>query len=731
MNATVAKIDFCNRYLRQFNYDGKSKIFVYNTTLIVLKNHFVNAKPLWQQIGKYLTSLYRKATPLPYAIAIVDLTNNSIYFFHSDSILFWVENIDANFEARYQNVPIAIWDLSDAKAIGEFQDALDKLNYTKVNISADNVVNWAKYYYKLVPNATRQDFWAEIRNPKVLAQFIKPYLADSNVAFEQVMDKIDNKLAQKNAGAFYTPPLYAQKALELVRRAIAQVPSGNDYIILDRCAGTGNLEKFMTDEELSHTILNTLNYDEWKILKEQFGAKVRYIVTPTIGESGRDNDNTNALSFTFVNNKVIKSYIDNPKCNIVIFENPPYAETTAIEWHKNKVAKESSKWKQSYLVNEFKKHLRQNHLRGNLSNEMANTFIWSAFYYYLHKVNDALILLAPIKYWKYQNLVNHKFNGGFGFNRKHFGASADLVSCIWWSPLKQAKPLASITIANFDIDIAKQNLIAIGETTVEKVAALYSEVYYDKRQPATLGGISGGLVCLSDGKAKTDKDKQQVRITAYDGDNIIAYLKVESFSFQNSGLTSLLTRGALYNGNGFYLYRDNYLTKLPLFAAALYSKYDNTWYKGLTKAKSGDGHSKYHKDVASGALETFLKRTLLFTTLSKYAKMRSLQVNSKLYRNELCLDNTNGTTLAIIALDNFAFDEFEQQMLDLWWQILSLAKESANYNPNFTYGPYQIEQELCDGNAHLKSKLNMLTEKVNAYYRKYILPTLVYYEFIK
>ena len=44
----------------------------------------------------------------------------------------------------------------------------------------------------------------------------------------------NDKLSQKELGAFDTPPLYAQKALELVREAIREVPDGNDYVIIDR-----------------------------------------------------------------------------------------------------------------------------------------------------------------------------------------------------------------------------------------------------------------------------------------------------------------------------------------------------------------------------------------------------------------------------------------------------------------------------------------------------------------
>lgn len=94
------------------------------------------------------------------------------------------------------------------------------------------------------------------------------------------MDKLNDTLQKKNLGAFYTHKLYAEKSLELVRAAIARVPTGNDYIILDRCAGTGNLEAGLTDEELSHCVVSTVEYYEYKVLQELLGAKVRHIIPP-------------------------------------------------------------------------------------------------------------------------------------------------------------------------------------------------------------------------------------------------------------------------------------------------------------------------------------------------------------------------------------------------------------------------------------------------------------------
>ena len=129
-----------------------------------------------------------------------------------------------------------------------------------------------------------------------------------------------------------------------MRRAIKQLPKGNgyDYIILDRTAGTGNLEEFLTDKkvdditvgeldryidkelkvkylqskkdvfatfypdrfedvtvgelekhktkislhnylsdnEIAHAIVNTYELKEWIVLNERLGDKVKLIIPP-------------------------------------------------------------------------------------------------------------------------------------------------------------------------------------------------------------------------------------------------------------------------------------------------------------------------------------------------------------------------------------------------------------------------------------------------------------------
>jgi type I restriction-modification system DNA methylase subunit len=80
--------------------------------------------------------------------------------------------------------------------------------------------------------------------------------------FKYIMDCLNDPINKKDLGAFYTPKEYCKMSLELVRNAIKKIPSNHDYVIIDRCAGTGNLEQYMSDEELAHTIVSTYELKE-------------------------------------------------------------------------------------------------------------------------------------------------------------------------------------------------------------------------------------------------------------------------------------------------------------------------------------------------------------------------------------------------------------------------------------------------------------------------------------
>ena len=82
-------------------------------------------------------------------------------------------------------------------------------------------------------------------------------------------------------------------------------------------------------------------------------------------------------------------------------------------------------------------------------------------------------------------------------------------------------------------------------------------------------------------------------------------------------------------------------------------------------------------------------------------------------------------------------------MLSLWNKIVSQAKQTANYNPVYNYGLYQIKTELntfhtdpdtgenMSDYPELNGNIETLASRIKDYYLKEIVPTLFEYEFLK
>ena len=563
---------------------------------------------------------------------------------------------------------------------------------------------------------------------------IYPYEGKDNVRFQYLMDKLNDTIQKKNLGAFYTPEPYVDKSIELVREAIKRVPAGNDYIILDRCAGTGNLEKRLSDEELSHCIVSTIEYYEYKVLLEILGSKVRYIIPPTEKEDTfnmglvRDAD---ALSKEYIDNPIIKQYINNDKCSIILFENPPYAETTSAEHQKAAVSKTASSWKDSYVVKEMRKEVK-----GSVLNDLGNAFIWSAFKYYLRQPTDSYIVYSPVKYWKAQHLINKRFIKGFAFNRKHFHTTIEAcIMCALWS--NEDEIISNVKINAFDIN--NNSLINDGLLSVDRIYSLYSQVYYDKRvfDNDSREGILIGL----DGLEKHDG---KIRNKPLYNENVVGYLVANNSGFDNPDLNASFLIAGRYDGNGFYVRKDNYLSKLPMFCAARYITYNRKWTERARIMKSADGADRFLADVKNGTLDQFLLKCLVFTCFEMQNHMRSFEgSDNRFYRNELCLDTTNGETLASKDLRKLKVNDAEKELLNIWELILIEARKTKNYNPKMTYGVYQIFAELntttideitrenVPDYRELNSYLKSLKQKLKDYYNMEIVPILFKYEFLK
>lgn len=727
------------------NNDG-----VLNGNLLEFKLHISDLNAVLFQSIKYLSDLRIKGKPVPANIILIDLNSDIAYIYKSESYL---ENIETVYNGA------ASKDVKGFKSQSVFKkldykieadaavliNVLKQKNYTKINIDENCIVGWARTFYNAVPSGRKEDFIGdktgkhkvvgEIRNPNVFKDYIHPYLGQDNVKFQYLMDKLNDTIQRKNLGAFYTPILYAQKSHELLKKAIARVPSGNDYIILDRCAGTGNLENNLSDDELSHCIVSTAEYYEYKVLQELLGSKVRQIIPPVEADDTFQAGlvkGADALSKEYIENPIIKKYINDPNCSIILFENPPYAETTSIEHQKRHEGKKSSSWKNSYVVSEMKKEVK-----GTASNDLGNAFIWSAFKYYLRQNTDSYVVFSPVKYWKAQHLIEKNFISGFAFNRRWFHTNID--ACIMvalWS--NENKNLESITLNGYDINKKDYKLSKCVKLSVKKIYNVYSNAYFDKRTFDS-DDSTHAIVCGLDGL----EIEKKPRIVPVFNTNILGYMAVYSSGFDNPDLHATLVRCGRYDGNGFYLRSDNYLEKLPMFCASRYITYNKGWTERGRIMKSADGAHRFNKALTSGELDQWLRKCLLFTCLETQNHIRSFTgSDGRFYRNELCLDTTNGETVAKKDLTLLATDDFENNLIGQWNTLLNNAKATKEYNKSLTYGVYQISAEIDTcykddddntiwNNVEVHSALATLKELLKKYYNQEIVPNLFEYEFLK
>ena len=739
------------------NTDG-----VYHGNIMEFKLSISNTGKVLLQAIKYLSRMRIKGESVPARILLIDLNDTKVYVYHSADYLAdiqkaYVGAASVGNDAFNRDVtPAAVYDYTNMVDAAEVQKLLinkvarDTDWYVPIDLDESCIVGWAKRYYREIPNATKGDFLGddtgkvrivgEIREPKHFAGLINPYKGKTNEKFVYLMDCLNSRLAKKDLGAFYTPMPYARKAAELVQKAVERVPEGNDYVIIDRCAGGGNLESALIglfdrngDELISHCIVSTYEYYEYKVLLERIGDKVRNVIPPTEANvvfANGNVSNADAMSEEYINNPLIKRYVDDPKCTIILFENPPYSEASTVQANQHDKSFRSG-WKNSYVINELKTEVK-----GAPSNELANAFIWSAFHYYLRQNTDSYIVFSPIKYWKYQHVITGKTPAkAFVFNKAYFHASPSAVTCVLWCN----EPYVADCITAQAFNIGKDgSLIDEGPVDIRIAYHLLSQIY-DKRSFST---DKPGIVAEKNGYEAVHKTIRGIPIA---NDNCIGYIVAKSFGFETPRLKAVLTRMQVYDANGFFLRKDTYLKKLPLFAACKFPIEDDWKYNGILCTTS-DGGTAFEND------SDFLKACLLFACLSYYNKCLSFTgSDGRYYRNELCFDTTHGDTCASADLTKYAathgtaLDNTEKVLLELWDLILEEAKKTKNYDPALTYGVYQITKELntfhVEGSGKSKKKiydypglngyLRTLRAMLKAYYKLHITAKMFKYQLLK
>lgn len=763
------------------NCDG-----VYNGVLFEFKLNINDLNKTLFQAVKYLSQMRLKGESVPAVIILVDLNARKAYVYHSEDYRDDIQKVyvgpasknNAGFSAK---PPVDTYDYSDDYESGLLRTKLKKEKtttekYMAIDIDENCILGWAERFYREVPKANKGDFLGdekgtaikivgEIREPKHFAGLIKPYTGKTNKAFNLQMDCLNDRLSKKDLGAFYTHPVYARLAArELVLPAAnAAIKAGKkDYVILDRCSGSGNLESALIglkddngDELISHCIVSTYEYWEYKVLNENIGDKVRHIIPSSeanVEYFGGKVLNADAMSEEYINNKTVKQYLDDEDCAVILFENPPYRDQSQ---KNNKEETKTEKHTDKSYVRQCMSNTKK--YAASAVNDILNLFVWSAYEYYLKDATDSYIIFAPIKHWKRIGLSDKKFVNGFIFNRKYFHASEEAISCAYFNNIEDTK---TEKISLHVVDIENENVKLIKDMDVKKSHAPMSKLF-DKRKMKE-DDYDKAICCNRDGSEAFRK----CRFKPYHNNNIIAYLRAESYGFDANSVC--LVRNGLYNGNGFYLRKDKYIEGLPFFCAKEFP-FDKWYLKNMVDTTS-DGGDAYTKD------DDFLKSCLLYTCLSNQNKCLSfLGSDGRMYQNELCLDNsryekakeevtqdgkeaeagadadTDAEMLKLLPVayqDMTAYgelDDNEKELLELWKKILGEAKQTEKYNPELNYGVYQITKELNTFTEEKKGKgkkkvydypqlngdLNTLRTKLKEYYISHIKEKMFKYQLIK
>ena len=432
-------------FWRSFGFNEK-EVLTENTDGIVkgalfeFKNNIADLNTVLVQAIHYLSKLRNKGgIPIPSKIVLIDISKNCGYVY--DATKYRIEIAQNYTNSASKDVKQTT--LKDAtKPENEFNftvyqpenpknKALRELfnvdAYQKFEINFPNILGWANFIYHHNKETTKSQMFEMLRNPSnsIIENYILPWNG-SETDFDTVMDALNDPANRKDLGAFYTPLPYVKEATKLVRQAIHNIPKDKDYIILDRCAGTGALEHYLTDEELSHVILNTYEIKEWLVLYNKYIGKVRAIIPPlSVVQANKGNlvSGGDALAEEFLTipmetegkHTTLQEIIDDENVAIIGYENPPYSSELARAQEGNVKSKDKFSYIRKLMSKEFE---------GDSSHakDLLNQFVWSFEKYFMRNSNDHYVLFAPVKYWKSVGLMKKRFIHGFLANRGNFKA---------------------------------------------------------------------------------------------------------------------------------------------------------------------------------------------------------------------------------------------------------------------------------------------------------------------
>ncbi len=735
------------------NTDG-----VYKGTLFEFKLTISDINKVLFQAIKYLSHKRIKGEPIPAQILLVALNEENAYLFNSGDFLSDIEKIyagaasknNADFGTKIKPYKI---DFSNIKGLQRLTEILELQKYTKIHIDVFSVVGWANHYYTVNPKASKSKLFEELRSPKQFKEYIYPWKG-KDIDFKYINDLLNAKILKKELGAFYTPAPYCRKATELVRRAIKRLPKNHDYIILDRTAGTGNLEEFLTDKKVNDITIDELDRYLDKELKTKYLQSKKDVINTfysdrlfgdlTVGElekhkmkiSLHDYLSDDEIGHAIVNTYELKEWIVlnerlGDKVKLII---PPPAHVSEANQLVNGGDALSdhfvlgSKVGRMFISKEYLAIIDE--LNGYVADKKTNIILLENPPYRDTTSNTHLASsgkgtniikdeMASEKQWgATQNDIANQF---IWSGWKHYLTKSDDYFVLF-SPIKYWKSLGLGEKKFIDGFLFNRQFFHAGPSAISCILWQNTD---DSREELTLKAfdidtnntpeqeddtvayfkdikikkVHESLKSYFD-KRKFDDDVEGSIVVELSG--VESSKKITKKPINNKNIVGHI-RITSFNLDPISMSLTTVITHNGLMKTiGFYLRSDNFVDKlPLFASKLYPQKNWYERDVyfttADGGErylkdKDFLKTCFIFTCLSQRNHCRSFDgSDGKFYKNELCFDKG---TVASSKLKTYKPTKEEQDLLDTFADILAKAKSTKAYNRKHTYGTYQIDEEL-------------------------------------
>ena len=392
-------------YLKQCGYDIQPENMDRNQSDGIVRNTIIECKlnesegggtkKAYQELYDIIpTRLKQKGEPIPYYRIYIEL----------ETFLVEVYDCHCKLQEKFD------WHTDHSKFKKYFDDKKETYEYDLTDEDVD-LVEVIQNIYKMMDVNTKIEAYKYLE--KGMSGWFKPFDYKKHDINRLILnnDKMNEKYVQKMEGAFFTPPRYVKISTEYVLNAIrnSKKDGFDDYVIIDRCAGVGNLESQFNEEIYPHLILGTINEAEALTANIRFNGMANVKVLDALSQEGV------CWYKRAINNYIQKNNIK--KLAVIFLENPPYAQTNS-----NKSGGIKSKYQKTWV------HTQMSNTGGG--EDLDEQFCFSAFKYYKPY---AYIHYGPIKIWKSRDLINKEVKECYLCNKKYFNAGESAIALLHWS----------------------------------------------------------------------------------------------------------------------------------------------------------------------------------------------------------------------------------------------------------------------------------------------------------